>query len=72
MDKVSEISNRTDTWINKDQPRKQELIMCTAESAMVHYCIYMPQLTVELVKMSNRALPTKLLKAEESLSASTL
>lgn len=57
-------SLRDKQWINKDQPHTQELIMCTAESVMVYYCIYMPQLTVELVKMSNKALPTKLLKPE--------
>lgn len=61
MDKVSEMSNHTDTWLNKDQPQTQELIMCCDESVMVYYFIYMPQLTVELVKMSNMALPTKLL-----------
>lgn len=61
MDKVSEMSNHTDTRLNKDQPQTQELIMCCDESVMVYYFIYMPQLTVELVKMSNMALPTKLL-----------
>lgn len=40
------------------------MCVCTAESVLVYHCVCVPELTVELAKMSNMALPTKPLKPE--------